>query len=46
MNFLSLRNAPDAQYEIRVYADAIERLWAETMPVTHESFVEFGRRSP
>lgn len=46
MNFLSLRNAPEAQYEIRVYADAIERLWSETMPVTHESFVEFGRRAP
>lgn len=46
MNFLSLRNAPEAQYEIRVYAEAVERLWAETMPVTHESFVEFGRRSP
>jgi thymidylate synthase (FAD) len=46
MNFLSLRNAPDAQYEIRVYADAVERLWAETMPVTYESFVEFGRRAP
>jgi thymidylate synthase (FAD) len=46
MNFLSLRNAPEAQYEIRVYADAVERLWAEVMPVTHESFVEFGRRAP
>jgi thymidylate synthase (FAD) len=46
MNFLSLRNAPDAQYEIRVYAEALERLWAEVMPATHESFVEFGRRSP
>ena len=46
MNFLSLRNAPEAQYEIRVYAEAIERLWSETMPVTHESFVEFGRRAP
>jgi thymidylate synthase (FAD) len=46
MNFLSLRNAPEAQYEIRVYAEAVERLWSETMPVTHESFVEFGRRAP
>jgi len=46
MNFLSLRNSPEAQYEIRVYAEAIERLWSETMPVTHESFVEFGRRAP
>lgn len=46
MNFLSLRNAPAAQYEIRVYAEAVESLWAQTMPITHESFVEFGRRSP
>jgi thymidylate synthase (FAD) len=46
MNFLSLRNAPEAQYEIRVYAEAVERLWAQTMPVTHESFVEFGRKAP
>jgi thymidylate synthase (FAD) len=46
MNFLSLRNSPEAQYEIRIYAEAVERLWAETMPVTHESFVEFGRRAP
>lgn len=46
MNFLSLRNSPEAQYEIRVYAEALERLWASTMPVTHESFVEFGRRAP
>jgi thymidylate synthase (FAD) len=46
MNFLSLRNAETAQYEIRVYAQAIERLFAEKMPITHECFVEFGRRSP
>jgi thymidylate synthase ThyX len=46
MNFLSLRNATAAQYEIRVYADAVERLFAERMPITHECFVEFGRRAP
>lgn len=46
MNFLSLRNAETAQYEIRVYAQALERLFAKKMPVTHECFVEFGRRSP
>lgn len=46
MNFLSLRNAAAAQYEIRVYADAVERLFAERMPITHECFVEFGRRAP
>ena len=46
MNFLSLRNATAAQYEIRVYAEAVERLFAERMPITHECFVEFGRRAP
>jgi thymidylate synthase (FAD) len=46
MNFLSLRNAPNAQYEIRTYAEAVERLFARHMPITYECFVEFGRRSP
>ncbi len=46
MNFLSLRNAPTAQYEIRVYAEAVERFFADKMPITHRCFVEFGRRSP
>ncbi|MGH2755422.1 MAG: FAD-dependent thymidylate synthase [Actinomycetota bacterium] len=46
MNFLSLRNSEFAQYEIRVYAEAIERFFAERMPITHECFVEFERRAP
>jgi thymidylate synthase (FAD) len=46
MNFLSLRNAEPAQYEIRVYAEAVERLFAEKMPITYQSFVDFGRRAP
>ncbi|MBA2726294.1 MAG: FAD-dependent thymidylate synthase [Actinobacteria bacterium] len=46
MNFLSLRNSEFAQYEIRVYAEAVERFFAEKMPVTHACFIEFGRRSP
>jgi thymidylate synthase (FAD) len=46
MNFLSLRNSPNAQYEIRTYAEAVERLFAAQMPATHECFVEFGRRVP
>jgi thymidylate synthase (FAD) len=46
MNFLSLRNSPNAQYEIRTYAEAIERLFAHRMPITHECFVEFGRKVP
>ncbi|MPZ70872.1 MAG: FAD-dependent thymidylate synthase [Actinobacteria bacterium] len=46
MNFLALRNAESAQYEIRTYAKAVERLFAERMPLTHECFVEFGRTCP
>lgn len=46
MNFLSLRNSEFAQYEIRMYAEAVERLFRQKMPITHECFVEFGRRGP
>jgi thymidylate synthase (FAD) len=46
MNFLSLRNHEAAQYEIRTYAEAVERLFAAKMPITHSCFVEFQRRSP
>jgi thymidylate synthase (FAD) len=46
MNFLSLRNSPNAQYEIRMYAEAVERLFATRMPITHSCFVEFGRATP
>ena len=43
MNFLSLRNAETAQREIRRYAEAIESLFAERMPITHAAFVAAGR---
>ena len=46
MNFLSLRNADAAQYEIRTYAEAVERLFATKMPKTHRCFVDFGRSGP
>ncbi|MDQ3661423.1 MAG: FAD-dependent thymidylate synthase [Actinomycetota bacterium] len=46
MNFLALRNSTSAQYEIRIYAQAVERLFAERMPVTHACFEEFGRNVP
>ena len=39
MNFVSLRAAETAQREIRRYADAVEQLFAERMPVTYEAFV-------
>jgi hypothetical protein len=46
MNFLALRNSAEAQYEIRIYAQAVERLFAAKMPVTHSCFEDFGRRVP
>jgi thymidylate synthase (FAD) len=46
MNFLSLRAAEAAQREIRRYAEACERFFAELMPVTHEAFVASGRVAP
>jgi thymidylate synthase (FAD) len=46
MNFVSLRAAESAQREIRRYAEAVERFFAEKMPVTHAAFVENGRVAP
>ena len=46
MNFLSLRNAETAQREIRRYAETIESLFAERMPITHAAFISAGRIAP
>jgi thymidylate synthase (FAD) len=46
MNFVSLRAAETAQREIRRYADAVERFFAEKMPVTHAAFIANGRVAP
>ncbi len=46
MNFVSLRAAETAQREIRRYAEAVERLFAQEMPVTHAAFVENARTAP
>lgn len=46
MNFVSLRNAETAQREIRRFAEAVEELFAERMPVTHAAFVANGRTGP
>ncbi|MBD0329476.1 MAG: FAD-dependent thymidylate synthase [Thermoleophilia bacterium] len=46
MNFVSLRNAEPAQREIRRYAEAVEALFAERMPVTAAAFVASGRVAP
>jgi len=46
MNFVSLRNSEFAQREIRRYAEAVESLFAEHMPVTHAAFVANNRIAP
>jgi thymidylate synthase (FAD) len=46
MNFLSLRAAEAAQREIRRYAEACERFFAERMPVTYQAFLDAGRVAP
>lgn len=46
MNFLSLRNAPTAQLEIRRYAAAVEHAWAAIMPLTQKAFENNGRIAP
>ena len=46
MNFVSLRASETAQREIRRYADAVELLFAERMPLTYEAFVAAGRVAP
>jgi thymidylate synthase (FAD) len=46
MNFLMLRNAEEAMWEIRQYAAAVEEFFAGLMPATYRAFVEFGRVAP
>ena len=46
MNFLSLRNAPKAMWEIRQYAAQLENIFKEIMPITWQYFVENQRVAP
>jgi len=41
LHFLSLRADPHAQYEIRVYADAMLETVKRWVPVTHDAFVNY-----
>lgn len=41
MNFLYQRTDPHAQAEIRAYAEAIEHMFAERFPMTHQAFRQF-----
>ncbi len=46
LNFLSLRTDKHAQWEIRVYADAIAKIFQEKMPWSWEAFEEINRKLP
>lgn len=45
VNFISLRNDQHAQYEICKYAEVIENIFSQYMPITHECFVKNGREA-
>lgn len=46
INFLSLRNDSNAQFEINEYAKIIEdKFFAESLPVTYKAFIESGREA-
>ena len=42
VNFIHLRQHPGAQYEIRLYADALERLARQVVPVSFEALMAAG----
>lgn len=46
MNFLALRNSSHAQKEIQWFASRVEAVFAEKMPLTHQSWVNNGRICP
>jgi len=46
MNFLSLRTGEDAQWEIQMYAKAIEPMFDAIMPMTHKAWIDNGRIAP
>jgi thymidylate synthase (FAD) len=46
MNFLSLRTDSNAQLDIRKYANDVEVIFAEIMPVTHGSWVKNNKIAP
>lgn len=46
LNFLNLRNADNAQWEIREFAKAIESIVSDLVPITYEAWVNNGRVAP
>jgi thymidylate synthase (FAD) len=45
-NFLNLRTAENAQWEIRQYAEAIEQIVAEKVPVAYEAWLSNEKVAP
>jgi thymidylate synthase (FAD) len=46
MNFLSLRTDENAQLDIRKYANAVESLFSQEMPITYKSWIANGKVAP
>lgn len=46
MNFISLRNSPQAQQEIRAFAEVVEDIFTQIMPITAAAFVANDRKAP
>ena len=46
MNFLSLRNHTTAMWEIAQYAQALEGIWKQVMPITYRAFTLNERIAP
>lgn len=46
MNFLSLRTAEKAMWEIRQYGNAMEQVFKQLMPITYQYFIENGKVAP
>jgi thymidylate synthase (FAD) len=46
MHFCSLRNAPNAQFEIREFAKVAENFLEGCMPITHKAFITNDRQAP
>ncbi|MEM7047798.1 MAG: FAD-dependent thymidylate synthase [Pseudomonadota bacterium] len=44
LHFLSLRNDPHAQYEIKIYAEQIQQLVARWVPIVHRAFSDIRER--
>lgn len=45
LHFISLRSDPHAQYEIRVYSDAMGQVVADSVPIAWEAFVDYVKEA-